>query len=291
MGLRFYFGAYDEEKSIALYEEIIGMASENPNINYLILVPDQFTMQTQKQLVNMHPDGGIINIDVLSFGRLNHRIMEEVGKRDIPVLDDTGKSLVLQKVAGDLKENLPVLGGQLHRQGYIHEVKSAISEFMQYGIGVKDIDQLVEYAQNRGALALKLKDLGTMYKGFTEYIQGHFITTEETLDVLCRSLEKSKLIANSVIVLDGFTGFTPIQNRLIQELMRLSLETIVSLTMGEKEDPYTVKGEQELFYLSKKTVSDLEKLARQVQVERSRDKDVRLFQVEEKAKKNGYQYL
>ena len=44
---------------------------------------------------------GILNIDVLSFGRLSHRILEEVGTKEMPVLDDTGKSLVLQKVAAD----------------------------------------------------------------------------------------------------------------------------------------------------------------------------------------------
>ncbi|MBO6011406.1 MAG: hypothetical protein J6P71_06385, partial [Oscillospiraceae bacterium] len=89
-----------------------------------------FTMQTQQQLVRMSPGGGILNIDVLSFGRLTHRILEEVGTEDIPVLDDTGKSLVLQKVAGGLEDRMPVLGRRMHSQGYIHEVKSALSEFM-----------------------------------------------------------------------------------------------------------------------------------------------------------------
>ena len=50
------------------------------------------------------------------------------------VLDDTGKSLVLQKVAMSMLDELPVLGSHLHKQGYIHEIKSALSEFMQYGI-------------------------------------------------------------------------------------------------------------------------------------------------------------
>ena len=289
MSLRFYFGAYDEDKSIALYEEIIQRAQADEKTNFLLLVPDQFTMQTQKQLVTMHPDGGIWNIDVLSFGRLNHRIMEEVGKKDVPVLDDTGKSLVLEKVAAGIKGELPVLGSQLHRQGYIHEVKSAISEFMQYGISVKDMDGLAEFAQKKGALSLKLKDLSKLYEAFTEYIHGHFITTEETLDVLAQSLNRSELIRNSVIVLDGFTGFTPIQNRLIQELMRLSKETIVSITMGQGEDPYQVKGEQELFYLSKKTQVTLEKLASEVSVERDRSKDV--FVTAQKDSSRALMYL
>lgn len=271
MSLQFYFGPSGAGKSRTIYEEITRRAGENPNQNFLIIVPDQFTMETQKELVLLNHKGGILNIDVLSFGRLGHRILEEVGGQEIPVLDDTGKSLVLQKVAANLKQDLPVLGSFLHRQGYIHEVKSAISEFLQYGIGTKDVAKLIEFAKKRGALVQKLKDLETLYKGFMEYIHGNFITTEEKLDVLGRSLHKSRLLPGSVVVFDGFTGFTPIQARVMGELMRLCGEVIVTLTMGAGENPYVQEGEQRLFYLSKKTAADLSRLAEAVGAGRKRD--------------------
>lgn len=271
MSLRFYFGPSGSGKSHRIYEEIMQRAAQEPGRNFLIIVPDQFTMQTQKDLVMRSDRGGILNIDVLSFGRLSHRILEEVGTKEMPVLDDTGKSLVLQKIAADLKEQLPAMGSLLHKQGYIHEVKSAISEFMQYGISTQDMDKLIASAEKRGALAMKLRDLKALYRGFQDYIRDHFITTEETLDVLRRSLVKSKILPDSVVVFDGFTGFTPIQNRLIQELMRVCEETIVTVTIGEEEDPYQMDGEQKLFHLSKKTVADLVKLAAEAEVTRGED--------------------
>lgn len=271
MSLRFYFGPSGSGKSHRIYEEIMQRAAQEPGRNFLIIVPDQFTMQTQKDLVMRSDRGGILNIDVLSFGRLSHRILEEVGTKEMPVLDDTGKSLVLQKIAADLKEQLPAMGSLLHKQGYIHEVKSAISEFMQYGISTQDMDKLIASAEKRGALAMKLRDLKTLYRGFQDYIKDHFITTEETLDVLRRSLAKSRILQGSVVVFDGFTGFTPIQNRLIQELMRVCAETIVTVTIGAEEDPYQLDGEQKLFHLSKKTVADLVKLAAEAEVERGED--------------------
>ena len=271
MSLQFYFGPSGSGKSRQLYQEITRLAEAEPARNFFIIVPDQFTMQTQKEMVLLSRRGGIMNIDVLSFGRLGHRILEEVGGEDTPVLDDTGKSLVLQKVAAGMKEELPTLGGFLHRQGYIHEVKSVLSEFMQYGIGPKDVSKLIDCAEKRGALAQKLMDLQKLYKGFLDYIYGSFITTEETLDVLRRSLAKSSLVPGSVVVFDGFTGFTPIQNLVIQELMRLSGEVIVALALGEGEDPYRPDGEQKLFHLTKKTVADLTRLAEEAGVSRRED--------------------
>ena len=275
MGLQFYFGGSGAGKSRRLHEDILSMAKCEPEKNFLILVPDQFTMQTQVDLVKASDCGGIMNIDVLSFGRLAHRIFEETGYDSKPVLDDTGKSLVLRRVAGRLKDNLPVIGKNLNKIGYIHEVKSAISEFMQYGLDVGQVGELAEFSKERGALYYKLKDLKMIYQGFQEYIEDRFVTTEETLELLTGAVGKSEIIRNSVVVFDGFTGFTPIQYRLIQELMRLTGEVIVSITIDIREDPFRMGGEQELFYLSKKTVKDLCRLAREADVRRKDDVFIR----------------
>lgn len=260
MSLQFYFGGSGAGKSKKLHEYIIDSSIREPNRNFLLIVPDQFTMQTQMDLVLEHPNKGIMNIDVLSFGRLTHRILEEVGREDIPILDDTGKSLILRKIAQNEQGNLSVIGKHMHKIGYVHEVKSAISEFMQYGIGLEELGKLTECAGKRGALYYKLKDLETLYGSFLSYIKEKFITTEETLDKLREALPKSEIIRNCVIAFDGFTGFTPIQNRVIQELMRLADKVIVTVTIDTMENPYQMDGEQRLFHLSKKTVADLKRL-------------------------------
>lgn len=271
MGLRFYIGASGSGKSYQLYNHIISEAGANPRVNYLVVVPDQFTMQTQLEMVRRHPDKGIMNIDVLSFGRLSHRIFEEVGGNDKPVLDDTGKSLVLRRVAASVEDELGVMKRNIRKPGYISEVKSALSEFMQYGLGTKEVEKLCAYAAKRNALAYKLKDLHLLYEGFLNYISERYITTEETLDLLRKVLSKSKVVKGSVIVFDGFTGFTPVQYNVIQELMVQAQEVIVTATMDAREDAYVQDGEQKLFHLSKKTIHDLDRLCREAGVKREKD--------------------
>jgi len=271
MGLKFYIGASGSGKSYLLYQRIIDASIKNPHTNYLIVVPEQFTMQTQLELVKKHPNNGIMNIDVLSFGRLSHRIFEEVGGNDKPVLDDTGKSLVLRRVACEREEELSVMKQNVRKLGYISEIKSALSEFMQYGLSTDDVEKLCEFASKRGALSYKLRDLHTLYRGFLNYIEERFITTEETLDRLRGVLERSLLVRKSVIVFDGFTGFTPVQNRVIQELMLRAQKVIVTVTMDTRENPYVMDGEQKLFHLSKKTIHDLDKLCTEAGAQREKD--------------------
>ena len=94
MSLQFISGNSGSGKSHYLYQQIVEESIRHPEKNYLVLVPEQFTMQTQKDLCMAHPRGGIMNIDVLSFGRLAHRVFEEPGKERQPILDDVGKNLV-----------------------------------------------------------------------------------------------------------------------------------------------------------------------------------------------------
>lgn len=256
--LRFCFGPSGFGKSHRIYEEIINKSINDTNRNYLIIVPDQFTMQTQMDIVKMHPDLGIMNIDVLSFGRLSHRIFEETGKRKEAVLDDVGKSLILRHVADLNMDELPVIGPNMHRAGYIDEVKSTISEFMQYDIGLGELETLIDNCGMRRALSSKLSDLKLLYQKFKEYTEGKYVTVEETLPYLCQRLSKSMLAKDSVIVFDGFTGFTPIQYRVIEMLLSIASTVIVTLEMDDDADPYSQNiSEQELFFLSKKTVTKL----------------------------------
>ena len=167
MSLQFYFGASGAGKSKKLHDDIIEESLRHPKKNYLLIVPDQFTMQTQMDLVVEHPRHAIMNIDVLSFGRLTHRVLEEVGGEDLPILDDTGKSLVLRKVAGRERENLKALGSHLHKIGYIHEVKSALSEFMQYGVGGEGTGNADGIRQGQRRPLLQIAGFAVFVPGFS----------------------------------------------------------------------------------------------------------------------------
>lgn len=271
MSLRYYMGPSGAGKSTQLYQEIIARSGVETKRNFLVVVPDQFTMQTQKDMVLAHPKGGIMNIDVLSFSRLAHRIFEEVGGNEKPVLDDTGKSLILRKLAAKRAEELKAFGKNLNRQGYVHEIKSMLSEFMQYDISLSKLEEMKKCCEGRGLLHQKLADLHVLYQDFLGYIKEKYITTEETLERVCKVIHKSEIVKGSVVVLDGFTGFTPIQNRFIASLLQVADEVIVTVTIDGREEPYILDGEQKLFYLSKKTIHSLNKIAKEVNVPRGED--------------------
>ena len=267
MSLQFIFGNSGSGKSHCLYQNIIEQSIRHPEKNYLVLVPEQFTMQTQKDLCLMHPRGGIMNIDVLSFGRLAHRVFEEVGQDNRTVLDDEGKNLILRKIAGNYEDELTVLKGNLKKQGYISEVKSVISEFTQYGVDFERLDEFMDSISPDSYLYYKLKDIRKVYEGFEDYLSEKYITKEEMLDVLSDAVPRSNILKGSIVAMDGFTGFTPVQDRLLGELLKVCDKVMITVEMDEREDPFVYRHPYQLFALSKQMVTSLVKIARDTKTE------------------------
>ncbi len=261
MSLQFVMGPSGSGKSHYLYQKVTEESLKYPEKSYLVLVPDQFTMQTQKDLVMASPRKGILNVDVLSFSRLAHRVFEETGESQRIILNDVGKSFVLRKIAGDYEPQLQVLKGNLKKTGFISEIKSVISEFTQYDIQKETLEYMIESMGAETNLSYKLRDLSIIYQGFQKYLQGKYITGEEMLDILCEAVPRSKILKDSIVVLDGFTGFTPVQNKLLKRLLLVCEKVVVTVTI----DPENKK--PMLFDLSRNMIDSLVKTARECKAE------------------------
>lgn len=261
MSLQLILGSSGAGKSYKLYSDVIEDSIKNPNDNYIVIVPEQFTMGTQEKIVNMHPNHGVINIDIVSFPRLAYKIFEELGVLSCEILDDTGKSLIVRKILEDKKDELVIFKKNVDKPGFVEEIKSAISEFLQYGVEPESLKKVIEESDGSPLFKSKMQDMLNVYAGFKEYISGKYIASEEILDVLCRVARDSKILRNSIVTLDGFTGFTPIQYRFIAILMEICKKVTVTLTIDANEKINVLDGVSNLFYLSKDTASKLYKIA------------------------------
>ena len=267
MSIQFILGNSGSGKSTWLYDQVIRESGTHPRKKFLFLVPEQFTMQTQKEFVDRHPKHSILNIDVLSFQRLAYRVFDDLGMMDFVVLEETGKNLVLRKVAAQKENELEILGGNIRKTGYISELKSLLSELTQYHVALEDLEQVRSALEQKNALWHKLSDILTLYRGFEEFLKGRYVTADEIVSLLTKVAPESGMLRDSVVVLDGYTGFTPVQNEFLEELLPLAQSVQVALTMDDREPFYGRPDLQDLFYLSKKTIQSLYEIAQRQGVE------------------------
>lgn len=271
MSLRLIIGGSGAGKTEFLYKKIIKQSMNEPEQRFFILVPEQATMQAQKEIVRLHPRHGTMNIDIVSFDRLAYRIFSELSLPQPEVLDDTGKTMILRKLAGEKRSELVLFSGQLNRPGFIDEMKSMLSELYQYGATP---DMLKEQAKKEGVsrvLAAKLSDMEVVFRAFREFTKERYITMEELLDVLCRVAGRSKLLKGCTLALDGYTGFTPVQYRLIEILLKLCRRMYVTVTATEASMVYGSGDQTDLFDMSRTMTAKLRELAIRQGVEITED--------------------
>ena len=261
MAIQFILGRSGSGKSYQLYHQLIQQSMERPEQQFYLVVPEQFTMQTQRDLVEMHPNHGISNIDVVSFLRLAYRVMEEQGGIKQTVLEDTGKSLLVRRVITEKQDQLLLFQNYAGKPGYISEIKSLLSEFFQYNIDPDTLEQMIRLAEEKPMLQRKLQDMLVIYEGFEELLAEKYITAEEILDALIQQLEHTHILDHTVLALDGFTGFTPVQYQLLRKLMRICKEIYITVTIDPMESPAMQQEEIALFHNSREMIDKIIKIA------------------------------
>lgn len=259
--VRYIIGGTGRGKSTYCYKDILKRAYNNPDKQYIILVPEQFTLETQRALVKESKNGVILNVDVLSFMRLAHRIFDELIIKEKLVLEDTGKNMVIRRLLSEYKDKLSFFKNVRGNKGFNSDLKSFISELMQYRITP---DKLLKAADNctSDILSAKLQDTAFIYEKFIEYKKDKYIAAEQVLELLANELVNSKFVENSTIYFDGFTGFTPIQLRVIDVLLSKAEELIFNITISAEE--YFSNNSIEnfnIFHLSRETIQKVNEIA------------------------------
>ena len=271
MKIKMLMGASGHGKTYELYKRIVDASIENPSGRYFIVVPEQSSLQAQKDIVRMHPNRGVFNIDVLTFGRMCFRIFDELGVELNESIDDTGKNLIVRKSMDMVADRLRIIKPG-RKQGLVEEVKSMISELKQYGIKPDELENMTESLKVSDRLRQKLSDICEIYKAFESCIEGRYTTVEDRPEAMLSVIDRAHFFDGAVVAFDGFTGFTPVQYKIIEKIVQKAEKVIITATLPYDE-PYNVfRGEEELFAMSKTMIARAGKIADRLQADAEYEK-------------------
>lgn len=244
----------------------MGLTLAGKGQRVLFIVPEQNTAAVERQIVHASRGGAILNLEIVSFNRLAYKVLDEVGKNGGQILDDTGKNLIVRRILNENKKELTVFAGMQTRQGFVAKVRSALSELSQYGISPEQMEAAGKTLEKKAGLtAAKAKDLSLLSRKFTECLSENYTTAEELMQLLAKSAADSKLLRESALIFDGFTGFTPVQYELFGRFLSLSPSVTVSVTLPASADESVIR-EDELFAMSKQFIARMRLTADREQV-------------------------
>lgn len=262
MSLQFVAGPSGCGKSHYVYKKTADESVKDPDGRFFVIVPEQFSVEAESLLTRLHPKHVLLNTNVMSFNRLAYRVFEETGVSSAPILEDTGKILVLQKVINDSRDELKIMKGILGKNGAASRMNATISELTQYRVDPEEIDTSADGIS--GLLKAKIEDISLIRKRFFEYIESRYLTAEEVPEVLSRVIDKYEPLKGATVVFDGFTGFVPTQLAVIKKMLTICKSVTVTVTVDKGAGLTSNSSQSNLFHLSHMLTESLISAAREV---------------------------
>lgn len=243
MGIRFIFGRAGTGKSRFCLEQIKKKIDNNTGDNKLILiVPEQYTFDTEKKFLDIVTEKGFLRGEVLSFKRMAHRVFEECGGRTDIKISDSGRNMLIYKLLRENGDNLQYFNRMSKEQGFSSIVSKSITEFKKYNIS-SEILGIKEEEIHDEELKKKMNDLKIIYRDFNEVLHKRFIDSDDELTLLSRKLSDCNIYDGAEVWIDEFTTFTPQQLEVIKVLAKRAKTVNITLCSdslsGGREVDYT----------------------------------------------------
>ncbi|OPF53077.1 helicase-exonuclease AddAB subunit AddB [Clostridium baratii] len=258
MGIRFIYGRAGSGKSRFCLDQIRKKIENNKNNKLVLIVPEQYTFQTENKLLDIVGEKALLRTEILSFKTMCTRVFEECGGRTHQIMKDEGKSMLIYKLLQEKSDDLKYFNRISRKQGFIEVVSKTLTEFKKYNISpeilVEELDNLED-----DELKDKLIDLTDLYNEYNSRIENNVVDGDDELTILKNKLKDCNIYEGAEIWIDEFTTFTPQQLDIISELASKAKTVNITLCMDGKNNT-KANEETDIFNAIKNTENRIIKL-------------------------------
>ncbi|MDD4803404.1 MAG: helicase-exonuclease AddAB subunit AddB [Syntrophomonas sp.] len=258
MAIRFILSRAGQGKSHYIQQEIKKSLQDGGEERLILLVPEQFTLQSERDLIRKLHLPGIMRVEVLSLTRLAQRVFNEAGGLTRTLLNEQGKNMVLRKMIDEVAHDLTIYRKSAQQDGFIIKFSELISELKQQDILPA---QLLASMEGEEDLILKQKthDIAIIYERFNDYLLGNYLDTEDYFNLLIEKIDKASLLQGARVWVDEFNTFSPQSMKIIEKIMLLAQDTTISFSL----DANRQARDHDLFVLPWQSYKKIQAMARE----------------------------
>lgn len=211
-------------------------ASRDAGRRVIVLVPEQYTLQAEQELIDGLRVPGLMDVEAVSPRRLHLRVREAAGAPDLPELNERGRVMLLSRILLRKKNDLRCYGASAARPGLADRFADVLTELEELG---QNADWLAERAERApGRLTqVKLRDIALVWKEYEEAMRGRFLGSAQEQEVTRTRLRASGFADGADVYVCGFDRLNVPFCELLLEIARCAFSCTVAMTLCGDEDP------------------------------------------------------
>lgn len=225
--LQFIFGKPASGKTYTVLNKIKELSEMGKNS--VLIVPEQFTFESERAVLKALGDSAALNTAVLSFSRLCDEVARNIGFMAGDTLSDADKVIFMNRALRDCKDELKLWSRYAESITFAKSMLDTIGEFKINYISAEDIRNA---AQNAGSATLKAKlsDIAVIFESYDALVGEKFLDPADSLSRLYNSLGDFHYFKEKTVFIDSFKGFTGQQYKIIDRILSQADSVYVSLT-------------------------------------------------------------
>ena len=252
--LQFVQGRPATGKTYTILQKIKALTDQSRES--VLIVPEQFTFESEKAVLKELGDSATLYVNVISFTRLYDEIGRKIGGIAGTVLSDSDKIVFMNKTLNFVADKLVLWRKYKSSVTFAKTLLDTIGEFKINAVTPSDLLETAKKIDSQG-LKNKLHDLSIIYEAYDLILGERFIDPADTLTKIYEALKNYEYFKGKTVFLDSFKGFTGQQYKIIERILSQADDVYISLT----NDP-NIKGEYCIFANIRKAIADIEAIAK-----------------------------
>lgn len=194
----------------------------------MIIVPKQFTFDTDKGLLSLLGPKTACEIEVLSFSRLCHVAVSTFGGISKPVAGQGMREIFMSNAIEALSDRLSVFAKHSKDIALVTKMLDTVDELKDCSITADDLMSCADKISD-ATLKNKITETALIYSTYEAIIAQSFFDDGDMLEKVCEILTPTDFFKDKTIVIDGFKSFTQPEYKLIELMLRKAKNVYVTL--------------------------------------------------------------
>ena len=255
--LQFVLGRAGSGKTEYL-RQLLARESEQSGRRILMLVPEQYSFETEKAMLHLCGQMRANSIEVYSFTRLAEAVFRVEGGVAGRRLSDGGRRVLMSCALAACEDQLELYKSAAQNGRVTDLMLTAVNEMKLCGITPQQLSETAAALSGRG-LGKKLSEIALLYGTFEALVAASYLDSRDDLTRLASALEVSEFFRGYTVAVDSFEGFTAQELAVLTQIMRKADSVTISLCTDGLE-----QGESGLFALVDRTRRRLTRAALEV---------------------------
>ncbi len=198
----------------------------------MLIVPKQFTFQSDKRILELLGPRLACEVEVLSFSRLAASVLQTYGGITRPFAKQGARSILMSLAIESLTDKLTVFARHKNEIALVTRMLDTLDEMKKDGISVDEFEKSISLLDDN-LLKEKIRETALILRAYEAIVSQNYFDDADLLSFVADTLKGKDFFTGKTLVIDGFSYFTKPELDIIVSALSLAKDVYVTLTSDD----------------------------------------------------------